>query len=340
MAPHRVEGLLAAAGQVAAVRRHLLLCLQEHSHVHGHEPLDGRVTQLAEELSGYPGALLGVEGVVGRSALGYGPVEQAVRGRHGQHVADAERPGGLAADGDPVGVTAESGDVPVYPGQGGHLVQRAVDAAGGEVVAQVAAQVAEAQRTQPVVDGHHDDVAPCGERRAVVPGCCTLAVLVGAAVDPDIDGPQGIVACRGHDVQREAVLVPRDRDPTGEALARKLRGGRAEPAGIPLALPRFVRLGCAESQRADGGSGVTDAGEDLDAPTMPAPQEALLTARHRIRSRLVRVQDRLRVGRIGAFRTHAGRPHAPTTFRMRASPWPPPPQRAAAPMPPPRRFSS
>ena len=218
MPPDRVEGLLVTSGQVAAVRRHLLLGLQEGPDVHGQELVGGGITQAAEELGGYPGALLGVERVVCRSALGDGTVEQAVRGRHRQHVADAERPGGLAADGDPVGVTAESGDVPVYPGQGGHLVQRAVDAAGGEVVAQVAAQVAEAQRTQPVVDGHHDDVAPCGERRAVVPGRCTLAVLVGTAVDPDVDGPQGIVARRRHHVQREAVLVPRNRDAAGEAL--------------------------------------------------------------------------------------------------------------------------
>ena len=170
VAPHRVEGFLAAAGQVAAVRRHLLLGLEEDHYVHGHELVGRRVTQLVEELGGNRGALLGVEGVVGRSALGNGPVEQAVGGRHGQHVADAERPGGLAPDGDPVRVAAEGRHVLVHPGQGGHLVQRAVDPAGGEVAAQVAAQVAEPERPQPVVDGHHDDVAPCGERRAVVPG--------------------------------------------------------------------------------------------------------------------------------------------------------------------------
>ena len=100
-------------------------------------------------------------------------------------------------------------------------------------------------------------------------------MLVGTAVYPDVDGPQGIVTCRGHDVQREAVLVPRDRDAAGEALARKLRGGGAEPAGITLPLPRFVRLRCAEPALSDGWRGVGDTGEELDAPTVPASQRAL-----------------------------------------------------------------
>ena len=108
------------------------------------------------------------------------------------------------------------------PLQGRHLVQGAVDATGSEVIAQVAGQVAEPEGSQPVVDGHHDDVAPGSKRGAVVPGGSPLAVLVGTAVDPHVDGTSGIVTGRGDDVQVQAVFVPRNLEPVREALARQL----------------------------------------------------------------------------------------------------------------------
>ena len=88
---------------------------------------------------------------------------------HGQQVRHAERPSRLAADGDAFRIAAERRDVVADPTDGGHLVEGSVDAASGEVVAQVRSQVAEPERGEPVVDGDHDDVAPGGERRAVIP---------------------------------------------------------------------------------------------------------------------------------------------------------------------------
>jgi len=47
----------------------------------------------------------------------------------------------------------------------------------------------EAERAQPVVDGHHDRVAPLRETRAPVDGLRTRAGREGASVEPHQDRP-------------------------------------------------------------------------------------------------------------------------------------------------------
>ena len=170
---------------------------------------------------------------------------------------------------------------------------------------------------QPVVDGDDDDVAADGERGAVVPGRRALAVEVGAAVDPHVDGSVAVVGGGGDDVEGEAVLVPVDGYPVGEALAGKLRGGLPEPPGVAGAVPGLGRCRRGEAAATDGRCRIGDAGEELDALPVPPPD-----------------------GAGGGVRQWSGVAAHLATRSTSASPWPPPPQRPAAPSPPPRRRSS
>ncbi len=128
--------------------------------------------------------------------------------------------------------------------------------------------MAEAEGAQSVVDRDDDDVAPGGERGAVVPGGRTLAVLVGATVDPHVDGASGVVGRRRHHVEGQAVLVPGNGHLVGEALAGELRRRLPEAEGIADAVPRFVGDGSGEAALADWWLGIGDAGEEFDAAAM------------------------------------------------------------------------
>ena len=120
--------------------------------------------------------------------------------------------GGLAEEGDVVGVAAEGCDVAADPGDGGGLVHQAVVAGG--VVGRLGGEFGEgeeAEDAEAVVHGDDDDAA-MREELAV------LAILGGAAggeaaaVDPDHDGQAGgFLAGLGvvgrPDVEGEAVLA-------------------------------------------------------------------------------------------------------------------------------------
>ena len=92
MAPHRIEGLLASARLLATLLGNLLGGFKYPFHVHGHQVVGRRTTQLVQETSGNLTSVIRVKRVVGGPTLGNSPVEQAVGSRHGQHVGDAERP--------------------------------------------------------------------------------------------------------------------------------------------------------------------------------------------------------------------------------------------------------
>ncbi len=128
--------------------------------------------------------------------------------RRGHQHADVHRAGGLAEDGDVVGVAAEAGDVVVNPAEGEDLIHEAVVARG--VMRRFADEFGmreEAEDAEAVVEG--DDEHAVVEQRALgVETARTGAAEVGAAVDPEHDGEQASGwPCGGDDVEKEAVFL-------------------------------------------------------------------------------------------------------------------------------------
>src|SRR5262249_20598026 len=144
---------------------------------------------------------------------------------------DRPAAGRLAADGHLRRVTAEPGDIPVYPGQRRLLVHQAVVArlpvrAGQRRVGE------EPEDAQPVVDGHHDDTGGVHDEAAVV--LVRAAVGQPAAVDPEVHRQPGAGADSGRALHIEVQAVLRlGAGPVG-----------AGECGAPVA----VRLGVAYSR--------------------------------------------------------------------------------------------
>ena len=111
--------------------------------------------------------------------------EKATGRRRDQQSPDGAAAGGLAADGHPLGISPERGDVTLHPAQGLDLVQQAAVVRG-------VGDPAEAVEAEPVRErhGHH---AVAVEGAAVVPGTGGGAGLVAAAVDPDENRQTGVV---------------------------------------------------------------------------------------------------------------------------------------------------
>jgi hypothetical protein len=102
-----------------------------------------------------------------RAAFRDGFLEEAARERRGHEDSGIDRAGGLAEDGDVVGIAAEAGDVVVDPVEGEDLIHQAV-VAGGVVrgFARELGMSEEAEDVEAVVDG--DDEHAMIEQRAVV----------------------------------------------------------------------------------------------------------------------------------------------------------------------------
>lgn len=109
-------------------------------------------------------------------ALGYGAAEQPGGVRHGEQGSDAASAGGLAEHGDIRGVTAEGGDVVLYPPQRGDLVENAT-------VVRRSRDMCEALCAEAVVHAdHHHTVL--GQRRTVVMRVSGAALQIATAMDP------------------------------------------------------------------------------------------------------------------------------------------------------------
>ena len=92
------------------------------------------------------------------SALHDGAPEEPFRSRHAQKRGHAESSGGLPEDGDGARITTKGRNVVVHPSQGSQLILDAPVSDQPVGVGQVPV-TQEAQRTEPVVDGHHHGVA-------------------------------------------------------------------------------------------------------------------------------------------------------------------------------------
>jgi hypothetical protein len=102
-----------------------------------------------------------------RAAFRDGFLKEAASQWRGHENSDIDRTGGLAEDGDVVGIAAETGDVVVDPLEGKDLIHEAVVA--GSVVRRLAGELGmseEAEDVKAVIDG--DDEHAMIEQRAVV----------------------------------------------------------------------------------------------------------------------------------------------------------------------------
>ena len=264
------------------MRRRVAEELPGHRGLHRHELLGceleqllvGAQAQLGQhrrgDLLGHPG----LEGVVGCSALGDRPVEQALGGGQGQQRAHAHRAGGLAEDGHVARVAPERGDLVVHPPERRGLVEDAVDAARAVLVAE-GAEPEEAQRPEAVVDAHHDDVASAHEAGTVVPGRGRGAAGEAAAVEPHEHRAGPVVARRGLHVEGQAVLR---RDHLGTAEHRLEATGvlprrRPERPCIAQLRPRLRGIGWTEPTLAHRGGGIGKAPE-VEHPVVFEPLDA------------------------------------------------------------------
>ena len=131
------------------------------------------------------------------------------------------------------------------------------------------------ERAEAVVDRHHDDVAPLGQRAAVVRGLRARSVAEPTAVDPEQHRSARTVERRGVHVERTG--SPRSRGPSARKLAgheRVLRCGGAELDRVAHAGPRVERLGCGEATVADRRLGERHAEEGEVRSPRSSPRRA------------------------------------------------------------------
>ena len=121
------------------------------------------------------------------AALHDGAVEQSLRERREQERHHVRAAGRLAEDRDALGIAAERRGVLAHPGERAHEIERAVVARSDRAASRRRRTdrgvVQPAERTEPVVRRHHDDVLARREPAAVVGA--GLADRVAAAVDPE-----------------------------------------------------------------------------------------------------------------------------------------------------------
>ncbi len=163
------HGLERVVGQRVAVdhggeRSARALCLQQLGDLDGAQPVGIGVgdAESLEVLGGDRRCEVGGAEPVGGAALGDRLVEQDVRGGHGEQCRHGDAAGGLAEDRDVARVAAEALDVVVDPLQRGDLVQLADVGGRTPGIAAVPAEIEVPERSDAVVDRHHDDVTPFG----------------------------------------------------------------------------------------------------------------------------------------------------------------------------------
>ena len=129
-------------------------------------------------------------------------------------------------------------------------------------------EVDEAEDPQPVVEGDHHDVAGRRQLRPVVERAAPAGV--GAAVDPDQDGPRRCRLRRRDHVEVEAVLAGRAESTGGRRHRRRLLRGSADLGRRADPTPRSHLRGGGEAQPSDRRFGVRNAQPGVDrAPHRP-----------------------------------------------------------------------
>ena len=209
-------------------------------------------------------------------ALHHGPVEQALGGRGAQQHADIARARGLAADGDTAGVATEGCDIGMDPLQGGdQVLHRHVTGAAAVFLGQLGVRK-KALGAGAVLHGHDNDALG---RQFAGPELDLggMAVIVAAAIDPDIDGQLvRRVLRRCEQVEVEAVLARlRLEGLVGVELIAPERAGRVElhvlqhriapGVGLAHAAPGRRRRRRGEALGAGSGAAEREALEDLNA---------------------------------------------------------------------------
>ena len=203
---------------------------------------------------------------LGPAALGDHLVEERLGGGNAHEDVGELGAGGLAPNGDAVGIAAKGGDVVLNPFERGHEIAEGV--VGGAVVFRARsspeeAEVEKAKDSQAVRQGDGDD-ALAGELRSVMDWTEGMAADVASAVDPDEDRERAF-AFRSPDVEVEAVFAMNEGlFAKGSAFAPLHRRG-GEAGRVALAGPGFARNGRAKAERPDGRLGKRHAAEDIDA---------------------------------------------------------------------------
>ena len=224
-----------------------------------------------------------------RAALGDGAAEEPLGQRRGEQQADVVGARRLPGHGDVGGIAAELRDVPPHPFERRQLVHESVIA--GRLVFRFAGQLGmgqEAQRAQPVVDGHQHQPA-FRQRPLVEPSRDARARRIRAAVDPHEYRmlALGRPLRSGH-VQVEAVLAAIGRVARVPALG-ELRASQAEGGGLANPAPRRHGPRLPPPQIAHGRPGVRDTLESrpavggkrpLDLPSRDRRHGALRRKRH------------------------------------------------------------
>ena len=197
------------------------------------QPFDGQIEQRFGAFDADPGAIgLCAAGGIQRAGCGDllpahrgGGAEQAGGGGRAHQRRDLRAAARLAEHHHPAGIAAERRDVAADPAQRQDQIELPGIAAVGKPIRQ-AGKIEIAERVQPVIDRHDDDVARRRERPAVILGIDDAAVRIGAAVDIDHHRAAGARVRPGRpDIEEQAILAG-GADPAG------LRRGRREAGGI------------------------------------------------------------------------------------------------------------
>src|SRR5215472_18350844 len=137
-----------------------------------------------------------------------GFLKKFARKRGSHERADGERTGRFAADGDVVGITAESRDILDHPFESGHLIEERVVARGmvSGFLGQFRMRV-ESEDAETIVGLDDDDAFSC-KVFAVVARLRVGAGHKSTAVIPEEDGQFGVRGVGGNpNVQIEAILA-------------------------------------------------------------------------------------------------------------------------------------
>ena len=184
-----------------------------HYALEGQRPqlLDGRGAQLCHErccCSRRP--LRGRRSQIG-AALHDRPVEKASGGGHRQQRRDFHAAAGLAEDRHVVRITAETGDVVPYPGEGSLDIEDAVYARRGQRGIAELGEMEVAHGAEAMVHCHHDHVSPTGQALTTRHRVGTATTREAAAVQPHKDWAPRCVKTRRPQVQDQAILAHRHR---------------------------------------------------------------------------------------------------------------------------------
>ncbi len=215
-----------------------------------------------------------------RRALHDRLVKQSFRRRHGHQSGDLRSAARLTEDRHVPGIAAKGGDITAHPVQGGDHVEHSGIAGIGEARVAEFGEMAVPKRIQPMVQGHHDDIADSGEIGAVEAWRAARSGEIAAAMHPHHDRPLGpVIQPRRMDVEDKAVLAGRDQtaDPgIGRPDNRfVLRRPRAQIDGVADAGPGLRRRRRHEAAFTRRGPAIGDALEAMHAAFEGSAQLAL-----------------------------------------------------------------